>query len=177
MRRSDVGGKELTEKVGGVMVVAAWVIGLGLLTLFFSNWLDRQENPNREVMAVTGADGVREVVLRRNRAGHYIASGTINGHAVVFLLDTGATDVALAEDLAKRLGLRREGTALSRTANGMVQSWTTSLESVEVGGLELRGVRASVLPNLHGDSVLLGMSYLKHVEMIQSGNKMVLRRG
>ena len=83
----------------------------------------------------------------------------------------------IPETLAKRIGLRPEGAVLSRTANGVVRSWTTRLDSVDLGGIELRGVRASVLPNMNGRQVLLGMSYLKHMEMTQSGDTLVLKRG
>lgn len=165
----------MPERMGGFMITAAWVTGLAILTLFFGSWLDREDNPNRQVDAVIAADGAREVVLQRNRAGHYVAGGSINGQEVTFLLDTGATDVALSEDLAQRVGARRQGTALSRTANGVVQSWTTTLDSVSLGGLALRDVRATVLPNMHGTDALLGMSYLKHLQMIQSGDKLILR--
>jgi aspartyl protease family protein len=64
---------------------------------------------------------------------------------------------------------------MSQTANGMVQTWTTRLDSVDLGGLVARNMRASVLPNLPGDEVLLGMSYLKQLEMIQRGDTLTLR--
>ena len=70
------------------MVIAAWVILLLLLTVFFNDRLDKQNNPNRQLSTVT-TGGNPEVRLQRNRHGHYVASGSINGQAVEFMLDHG----------------------------------------------------------------------------------------
>ena len=100
---------------------------------------------------------------------------TIDGHAVVFLLDTGATHVALPLPLARRLGLALRPGGVGRTANGDVRTWVTRLEEVSLGGLTATGVTATVLPGMEGEDVLLGMSYLKRFELVQSGNTMTLR--
>ena len=157
------------------MLFAAWVVGLALLVMFFNGVIERQRNPNPDPVAGASQAGVPQVVLRRNRAGHYVAGGRINGEPVVFLVDTGATDVALPLSLARRLGLGLRPGGLSQTANGTVETWSTRLDSVDLGGLVARNVRASVLPNMPGDEVLLGMSYLKHLELIQRGETLTLR--
>ena len=64
---------------------------------------------------------------------------------------------------------------MSQTANGNVRTWKTRLNSVDLGGLTLHGVPASVLPNMPGDEVLLGMSYLKRFELLQRGDTLTLR--
>jgi aspartyl protease family protein len=163
------------HRLGRVMLLAAWVVALGLLTLLFRNVLQEQENPNRDVQAVTDAQRRPEVVLERNRTGHYVASGRINGQPVVFLIDTGATDVAVPGEMAQRLGLHKGAPRISRTANGDVTAWATRLRSVDLGGIVMHGVRATILPNMAGDQVLLGMSYLKQLELVQSGNTLRLR--
>lgn len=163
------------SRIGRVMLFAAWVVGLAVLVMFFSGFIERQGNPNPDPVASTGQAGVPQVVLQRNRAGHYVAGGRINGEPVLFMLDTGATDVALPLSLARRLGLALRPGGVSRTANGTVQTWSTRLDSVDLGGLVARNVRASVLPNMPGDEVLLGMSYLKNLELIQRGDTLTLR--
>jgi aspartyl protease family protein len=157
------------------MIFAAWVLGLALLTVLFSDVLDRQQNPNRSVQAVVGAGGVREVVLKRNRSGHYVAPGAINGHPVTFLIDTGATDVAIPAGVAERIGLQPGLPSVSRTAAGDVPTWSTVLRSVELGGIKLHTLRATILPDMTGDQVLLGMSYLKRLELEQRGDSLTLR--
>ena len=89
------GPDDLPSRLGKVMLLGAWVVGLIIVVLLFQDFIEGARNPNRDLQGETGADGVLQVVLQRNRAGHYIAGGAINGHSVVFLLDTGATQVAL----------------------------------------------------------------------------------
>lgn len=163
------------SRIGRAMVFAAWVVGIALLVMFFNGVIERRVNPNPDPVAEVTQAGIPEVVLRRNRAGHYVAGGRINGEPVVFMVDTGATDVALPLALARRLDLPLRPGGISETANGRVETWRTRLDSVDVGGLVLRDVRASVLPNMPGDEVLLGMSYLKHLELIQRGDTLTLR--
>lgn len=160
------------------MVILAWVAALVFLTWLAQGFLDEQYNPNRQLELVIGEDGVREVVLQRGRDGHYVANGTINGRLVTFLLDTGATDVAIPEALAIKLRLPHLGTVIGQTANGQVKGWRTRLESVSLGAVELKGVRASVLPSMKIDEpILLGMSFLRELEMVQREGTLTLRLG
>ncbi len=159
------------------MIIAAWVLLLLLLTLFFGQVLEQRENPNALPGGSISKQGVREVTLERNAQGHYVASGMINGYPVVFLLDTGATDVAVSEELANRLGLEKRGGAFSRTANGVVAVWQTVLDRVTLGVIEMRNVRATILPELKpANQVLLGMSFLKKLELIQRDGVLTLRQ-
>ncbi|MGD8796260.1 MAG: retroviral-like aspartic protease family protein, partial [Thiohalophilus sp.] len=99
--------EEQQHKMGKSMVFAMWIVMLALLTLFFDKYLGDQQNPNQQVIQRETADGAREVVLERNRYGHYVANGRINGQEVTFLLDTGATDIAIPQSVARRLNLPR----------------------------------------------------------------------
>ena len=170
---------EPTEQrsMGKGMIIGAWVLLLALLTTLFQGLLQQQHNPNQDPAGDIGADGVREVVLQRNSKGHYVADGSINGHPVVFLVDTGATDVAISEKLANRLGLEKTGGAFSRTANGVVAVWQSTLANVSLGVIRMQRVRASVLPEMQpANQVLLGMSFLKHLELVQKDGSLTLRQ-
>jgi aspartyl protease family protein len=162
-------------RIGKGMIIGAWIFLLLILTLFFNSYLERQNNPNSNPETFT-TGSVKEVVLKRNRSGHYVASGMINGKAVTFLLDTGATDVAVSDELANSLGLRQGMPINSRTANGTVTAWQTTLSGVSIGDISLRDVRASILPSLDGDEVLLGMSFLQQLDMEQRGKHLLLRQ-
>ncbi|WP_462322700.1 retropepsin-like aspartic protease family protein [Halochromatium sp.] len=157
------------------MLFGAWVAGIALLAMLFQNYLDHKENPNRDLTVEAGPAGMPQVVLQQNRHGHYVATGTINGESVVFLLDTGATTVSLPLELARRLDLPMRPGGMSKTANGMVQTWTTRLDSVGLGGLTARNLRATVLPNFPGDQVLLGMDFLRRFELLQRGGELTIR--
>lgn len=158
------------RKSGTFMLVLAWLLVFGGVYWFFSGWNEAQFNPNREPQIVNG-----ELVLERNRGGHYVAPGSINGEAVSFLLDTGASQVAIPTTLAGKLGVKRGPTVMVQTANGTVAGYQTRLESVRLGPIEVRNVPALVAPGLEADTVLLGMSFLKHVEFTQRGDQLTLR--
>lgn len=159
--------------LGRGMVITAWVLLLVLLTLFFNDRLDKQNNPNRHLPVVT-ADGIPAVTLQRNRFGHYVASGTINGKPVEFMLDTGATDVSIPARLADKLGLRRGRASVYQTANGPITAWQTSLDEIRLGPLRLGPIRASINPGNTTNAVLLGMSFLRHLDFKQQGNTLTL---
>lgn len=164
------------KRIGLVMQVLAWLVLLGVGVLYFSDVLERQLNPNQRLETLYTEDGVREVVLQRNRFGHYVTSGEINGEPVTFLLDTGATGVAIPEALASRLGLQRGRPYRTQTANGTGTSYATILDEVAVADIRLPNVRAGIVPGLQTDEVLLGMSFLKHLEFTQRGDNLTLRQ-
>ncbi len=148
-----------------------WIIGLGLLTLFFNQYLQQKNNPNAYLAT---ADRSKQVVLQSDTRGHYQAPGWINGERVQFLVDTGATYVSLSDDLARRIGLQSEGRALVETANGRTEVQRTTLDSVRLGGIEMRKVPAMITPGMTGDGVLLGMSFLQYLKITQQNGQLTL---
>ena len=176
MSGSDDTEEDLPLRLGRGMLLLFWALLLLLLFFFFQSALERVTNPNREVLTTVTAQGVKEVELQRNRQGHYLASGAINGYPVTFLLDTGATDVAIPGDLARQLGLQGGALVPSQTAAGTVMARTTRLERVALGEIELRDVPASILAEMEGEEVLLGMSFLKELEFTQRGETLILRQ-
>lgn len=165
-----------TRALGRAMIVAGWVIGVVLLSFGFHRWFEQQHNPNAVVSSVLTADGMAEVVLSRNRAGHYIANGRINGQPATFLVDTGASDISIPGDQARRWGLTRGLARRYQTANGMITTYTTRLDRVELGDIVIENVRAHINPHLGTHEILLGMSFLRDLEMIQRGDTLTLRQ-
>jgi len=161
---------------GHYMVYGVWVLFAIALTLLFGYLLDHQRNPNQSLQTRISVDNVREVVLKRNRMGHYVASGSINGESVEFLLDTGATHVAISENLSRRLGLVRGNPIPTSTANGVITTYGTVLDEVELGGIVIRNIRASINPYTPDEQVLLGMGFLKQLELVQKGDLLTIRQ-
>jgi len=157
------------------MLVISFVMGMVLLTMYFDNWLGQQENPNQQPITQIDADGVYELQLQRNRQGHYVFSGLINDTRTVFLLDTGATDVVLSEQLAARAGLQPGLAMQAMTANGRVTVYSTIIDELRLGDIILEDVRASINPAMSGDAALLGMSALRQIEFSQRGDALTLR--
>ena len=163
------------KSAGRVMLIMAWAAALFLATRFFADWEARQENPNT-VVSSQQHEGYIEVKLVGNGQGHFVADGLINGQAVHFMLDTGATDVAIPEALAHELSLERGSPVLLSTANGRTEGYRTRLASLQLGDIRLQNVRAIVVPGLDGPTVLLGMSALQQLEFTQRGGTMLLRQ-
>ena len=164
-----------TQKFGQGMMLVACIAGLALLTLFFGGVEDRQRNPNQN--PITTANQENAIVkLKRNRMGHYVASGYINEQDVEFLLDTGATDVVIPASIANDLGLRRGAASKAYTANGSVTVYSTTIEQLTIGEIELYNVRASINPGMERSAILLGMSALKQIEFLQQGDFLTLRQ-
>ncbi len=164
------------KRLGTTMQVLAWVVLMALLAAWFNELLGQRHNPNQVLETRYAENGIREVVLQRNRFGHYVTSGEINGEPVVFMLDTGATGVAIPEDIARRLKLERGRAYRTQTANGVAVSYATRLDRVSVGDIALDNVRAGIVPGLQTREILLGMSFLKHIEFTQRGDRLILRQ-
>lgn len=111
--------------------------------------------------------------------GMYSTTGFINGQAVKFLVDTGATWIAMNVHQARRLGINFRYTGkrgMVSTANGTVPVYRVVLEKVRVGEIELKNVAAGVLEGDSPTEVLLGNSFLNRVEMQRQGQVMLLRQ-
>lgn len=157
------------------MLIFGWVLALAGLTFYFSHREEQQYNPNQTIDGSRTADG-QEIRLQRNRFGHYVATGTINGKPVIFMLDTGATHVAVPAQLGRELGLERGAKFPVMTANGTVDVWSTRINKLELGPIQLYDVRASLNPGMDGDEILLGMSALKTLDFSQSGDVLTLKQ-
>lgn len=157
------------------MVLAGWVVTLLAGAYVADGWLARQHNPNMAVETRIEPGGAREVELEPNRNGHFVLTVTINGEPVEAMIDTGATDVSIPGDVAERLSLDRGPQIRYQTAGGPVNSHLTELERVAVGDIALHDVRGSVNHRLDTGKVLLGMSFLRHLEFTHADGRLVLR--
>ena len=153
----------------------AVILGMAMLTWYFSGVEDRQRNPNLEPPSYVHATTV-EIPLKRNRAGHYLAGGVINGREVEFLLDTGATDVVVPEATAKRLGLPYGRRGRAMTANGAVTIYQTTITELRIGEIRLYNISASINPAMSSGAILLGMSALGQIEFSQQGRTLTLKQ-
>ena len=127
---------------------------------------------------VGGSGTGQRVVLKADARGHFVSNGQINGRIMQYMVDTGASTVAIGRPDAQRMGLKFEEQGQSvrmNTANGVAQGWRMRLDSVRVGDVELRGVDAIVTPQPM-PYVLLGNSFLRAFEMSRTGDEMVLQQ-
>ena len=117
------------------------------------------------------------IVMNAESGGHFFSGGAINGQAVRFMVDTGATSVSIGAPEAERIGLKYRNGELARsgTANGTVTIWKVKLHTMRVGDVEIHDVEASVIPAAM-PFVLLGNSFLGRFQMKRDNDQMVLER-
>jgi aspartyl protease family protein len=122
--------------------------------------------------------GAQSATLWPDAQGHFVATGAINGIAVRFLVDTGATQVSLSNSEAKRLGINYIAgqKTLTATANGVVPTYKVKLDEVRFGDIVLNNVDGLVHAGDNLPIALLGMSFLNRMEMKRDGEKMVLTK-
>lgn len=123
------------------------------------------------------ASGGSRVVLTAGPGGHFVTEGQINGRIVRFLVDTGATAVALSVSEADRIGLKyKNGDRVQMsTANGVVPGWRMTLDNVRLGDVSVGGVDAVITPAAM-PYVLLGNTFLNRFQMNRTNDQMVLEK-
>lgn len=125
-----------------------------------------------------GSDAVgTQILLTAGSGGHFTTSGAINGKAVQFVVDTGATYVSIGQADADRIGLNYKNGRLGMvsTANGQIPVRLTSLNVLRIGDVQVYNVDAIVMPS-HMDVVLLGNSFLSRFSMKRDSDRMTLER-
>lgn len=118
------------------------------------------------------------VRVAQSDGGMYVTTGSINGKPVEFLVDTGATTVAMNDATARRLGIdyRAGERRLVETASGITESWFVTLREVTVGAIRIPNVQAGVLRGDQPSRALLGMSFLSRTRIEHEHDTLVLKR-
>lgn len=143
-----------------------WCALLGLLYLFMSS----QIRP--KLVTPDGSD--REIVIPRSRDTHFYVAGRIDGHAVAFMVDTGASTVVVSQSVATRLNLPRGQFVMMNTAGGIAQCEEVTGRTIMLGGITIHNVRVLVAPNMK-EEALLGQNVLRHLDVVQTAERMTLR--
>ena len=142
-------------------LTTVWLLLGAVVFVAVQAWQSQQQRAHFSVDGVSGA-----IELMRAADGHFHWPGTLNGIAVDFLVDTGATGTAIPQALADRAGLVAEGTLQSSTAGGVVQGSLARADVELRGGVRAERLRVAVLPRL--ESPLLGMDILGKLRFTQS---------
>ena len=173
-----------------LMIFAA---ALAVMGTFMANVADKMSSDQAQAKALAQAKSVnafaamqpesnsrRSVEIARDSRGHFQAEARIDGRRIGFMVDTGASVIALNESSAAQIGVRpspRDYTATVNTANGTIKGARTRLSEVNVGGLVVRDVDAMVLPDEALSENLLGLSYLSKLKRFEfAGGKLVLEQ-
>ena len=172
------------DGVPRVVNVGATAQGVRLVSLSGSQAEIEVDGKRRTLVAGAGpvrmgsaaaVSGGNEIVLTAGSGGHFLTEGKINGNAVTFLVDTGATTIAMGQADADRIGLAYKNAprGFAGTANGRVPVSVVMLSSVRVGDVEIANVEAVVMPSSM-QHILLGNSFLTRFQMKRDNETMRL---
>ncbi len=170
-----------------ILVLAAVMLGLGL---YLAEKAANIKKPATVAVAssqgapvasdVSASAGRRSHTIGKDSRGHFTTDGRVDGRRLDFMVDTGASVIALTESSAARIGIRpsrSDFNAPVSTANGVVKGARARLDSVDIGGLEIRDVQAMILPDEVLSENLLGLSYLSRLRRFEfAGGKLVLEK-
>jgi aspartyl protease family protein len=165
-----------------IVITAGIMAGLGVFMAQMADKLTPASASTsalkQAVMVATPAQtGLHSLSIPRDPRGHFQTEGRVDGQRITFMVDTGASVVALNESSAARFGLRPppgQYTANVSTANGIVKAARARIEMLDVGGLVVRDVDAMVLPDEALSENLLGLSYLSRLKRFEYANGMMV---
>jgi aspartyl protease family protein len=167
-----------------IMIFAALLVGLGTIMAQMADKMTAtpalaNTTPSKTAQETAPA-GIRSLSIARDARGHFQTEGRIDGQRIGFMVDTGASVIALNEKSAARFGLRPsrgDYNATVATANGTIKAARTRLAMVDIGGLIVRDVDAMVLPDEALSENLLGLSFLSKLKRFEYANgKLVLEQ-
>src|SRR5215212_4998208 len=126
-------------RIGRRMTIIAWLLFFGLMFLFFYYYTQDKS----KVLNL----GPSTILIKADRQGHYWLEGSINGEACKFIIDTGATLVAVPEDLAKKFGLTGQYPIMAQTAGGQIKGELTRIKHLKFAQFSLNNVKAVIIPS------------------------------
>lgn len=153
---------------GRYMYLLAWFAFFFLLTFLFYF----KTNPTVEQAKISG----QTIELTADTNGHFQVKGKINSYPVDFMLDTGASLVAVPKQLAEKIGLKGRYPVTIDTASGKVEGFLTRLDKLSFGEFSLNNVKAVIIPS-ESNLVLMGMNVLKNFSINQRHGKMSIKPG
>lgn len=168
------GEADSSASIGKWMIVGVWILLLAFGTFFAQKWMDKR-NRGQIPTNIASPDGRLSVELEADRLGHYVVSAQVNGKPVTFLVDTGASGVSIPGKIANNLGLVPGLAYPVSTANGTITVRGTTIERLSVGQISLENVRASINSSMDGEFGLLGMTFLRHFELVQRDGFLTIR--
>ena len=157
--------------IGIGMIAIAWLMLMIAAALWYQEWSQQRHISDQAIIHTGNAVAIK---LKANKNHQYITTGTINSIDATLIIDTGATNVVVAEELAIKAGLTKGRRAKAMTANGLVTVYQTTIDKLAIGPLTIINAKADINPSMKGKEVLLGMSALKEMEIHQSNGHLTI---
>lgn len=161
------------KKMGKGMLAVAWLFLMGIMFLIFKGYEIKTSSANNTKSFT--ANGAVELHIPISRDNSYEVYGKINGSSVLFLVDTGATSIAIPERVAIDAGLKKGMAITTETAGGHTTAYLTTIDKLYIGdNIFLTNVRATINPRLPGSMALLGMGALRQLHFQQQDRTLIL---
>ena len=158
-----------SRRLGGIFLIIGWLIFLGLAGFLIQESVYRTKKPTiNETYAGT------QITIYRDLDSHFRIEGSINGVPVTFLIDTGATSIAVSEQIARRANLTRLSEINTETANGNAISYFTTITTLQFNKIELHNLSAIIVPGMDSGVALLGMNVLKQFTIKQTPETLII---
>jgi aspartyl protease family protein len=161
------------SSIGIGMIAIAWLLIMAAGALWYHEWAEQQYNPNQNISG-NRSDHSTTIKLTANKQHQYLANGKIGYTTGVFIVDTGATEVVVPQQLARSANLLQGAPTKAMTANGLITVYSTIIPVMNIGPLVIRNVEASINPAMEGSGILLGMSALKDMEILHSNGVLTI---
>lgn len=158
-----------TAPAGKLMFIIAWLFAFGLLILFFSNYGAKQAEVSYSAKHKT-------ITITPDAQGHYWMDGNINNVPVRYMIDTGATFVAVPKAIALKAGLRGLYPIMMSTAAGKVAGELARVEQISFANMTFKNIKVVIMPDVQGSTVLLGMNVLSKFSITQKDNRLIIKR-
>ena len=157
------------HRYGGIFLIIGWILGIGLFSALLHQMLYAKKEP---VYTLQG--GKLELTLPRARDGHFYLTAKINGITTDFMIDTGATLIAIPENQAKQAKLKSSHPITLNTANGTTTGYLTQIKQFTLDTVHFSNIKAVIIPDTKDDTGLLGMNFLQNFEITQNSEMMQL---
>ena len=165
---------QTATKLNSSIALIIWILLFMVLIYGFERWLTKQNNPNRNLMWLAYTDVIKKVTLSANRFNYYVVDGKINDQNVTFMIDTDATDVVIPANMQHNLNLIASTSLPAETVSKQVAIFTTQINKLEIGPIQLSNIRASFNFSITSNIVLLGINVLRKLELNCNQGKLIL---
>ncbi len=156
-----------SRQLGATFLVIGWITVIAIFALLLNSTLFGTKAPS-----ISESDAGKQISIPKDYDSHFRVKGEINGIPVTFLIDTGATSIAISPELAKQANLSNKTRITMETANGEVSGYLTRIENLNIAGIEIKNVSAVIIPEL--DTALLGMNVLSKFSIQQTKDTLTL---
>lgn len=158
-----------SRRLGGIFLIIGWIMALSLVGFLINQSMYSTKPPT-----INETYGGTQITIYRGYDSHFRIPGAINDVQVTFLVDTGATSIAVSEHIATKAGLNRKSKVQTETANGPSSGYLTKIEKLTINQLELHNISAIIIPNIADNEVLLGMNVLSKFNIQQTADTLTL---